>query len=97
MPPEHVETIRLALDQLAAAREARDAAIVAALLAGGSVREVAAVAGMSTTTIQQIGHAGGWPSKDYKRARAETRARNRAWQETLERGLAILRGEIHGD
>jgi hypothetical protein len=91
VPPEHAETIRMANQQLAAARVARDAAIAAALLAGGSVREVAAVAEMSTNTIFRIGKAGGWPTKEYLKARAETRAANKAWREMIERGLERLR------
>lgn len=76
VPPEHVETIQMAIAQVGAAYAARDAAITAALLAGGSVREVATLTGMSPTTIQKIGHAGGWPSKTQKAARAKLRQEN---------------------
>lgn len=68
--------------RLDAAREARDqaddefrSAVVAALKAGGSIREVAELSGLSTRTVQDWGHAGGWPTKAQKAARAEARER----------------------
>lgn len=42
------------------------AAVTAALLAGGSVREVARVSGLSPTTVEKYGRAGGWPSAEQK-------------------------------
>jgi uncharacterized protein YjcR len=59
------------------------AAVVAALLAGGSVRELAKFTGMSTNTIQSWGRAGGWPSEEFKAARAEARRRNREFAQAV--------------
>lgn len=44
------------------------AAVTAALLAGGSVREVAKISGMSPTTVEKYGRAGGWPSAEQRAA-----------------------------
>lgn len=49
------------------------AAVVAGLLAGGSIREMAALTGMSTATIQKWGRDGGWPSAEQKAERASRR------------------------
>lgn len=59
------------------------AAVVAALLADGSVREVAALTGLSTNTVNRWGKDGGWPSEAQKKARAEARERGRAMREYL--------------
>jgi hypothetical protein len=51
-------------DGLAARAEAQltmEQAVSDALKAGGSVREVAALSGLSGTTGQKYGHACGWP------------------------------------
>lgn len=42
------------------------AAVLAALLAGGSIREVAETAGISRSTCETWGHADGWPSTEQK-------------------------------
>lgn len=69
----------------------RDAAIVAALLAGGSVREVAKVAGMSPSQIQVIGHAGGWPSSSQRAARAEKRRQVEEFEDSLRAAEVVAR------
>ncbi|NKR61714.1 hypothetical protein GS907_24610 [Rhodococcus hoagii] len=78
-----------------AAREAAEAelraAVVAGLLAGGSVREVAALTGMSTNTIQRWGREGGWPSAEQKAERSAKRAENDAWQARLDAANRMLR------
>lgn len=81
--PEHAARIRAALKDIEQSKAERDAAIVAALKAGGSVREVAKVAGMSASQIQIIGHAGGWPSVEQRAARAEQRRQNKAFEDSL--------------
>lgn len=70
--------------RLAEARDAREkaddefrAAVVAALKANGSIREVAELSGLSTRTVQDWGHAEGWPTAAQKKARAEAKARRR--------------------
>lgn len=74
----------------AAEKELRDA-VVAALVAGGSVREVARVSGISVNTIERWGRAGGWPSAEQsarwakqKADRAALRARQAEARRRLE-------------
>lgn len=51
-------------------------AIVAALRAGGSYREVAGLAGKAVRTVELLGRAHGWPdAKEQKRRQAEADAR----------------------
>ena len=64
IPDAERERIVAALESRGAAEVELRAAVVAGLLAGGSVREVAGVTGMSTNTIQRWGHEGGWPSTE---------------------------------
>ena len=65
------------------AREERDAAIVAALKGGASLRQVADMSGMSTSRIKQIGNAGGWSGDDWHRARAAEQAERDRWKQDL--------------
>lgn len=83
--------------RILAAMRARDdaeaelrAAVVAGLLAGGSVREMAALTGMSTNTIQRWGREGGWPSAAQKAARAAVRAENDEWNARLDAAKRAL-------
>lgn len=62
----------------------RDQAIAAALKAGASVREVAAFTGLSTTTVQKIGHIHGWPTATQKRQRADAKAERDQWRHALD-------------
>lgn len=72
----HAEQQRLlaALKGKAAADEELKEAVAAALRAGGSVREVAKIAGLSTRTVQDWGRARGWPTPEML-ARIEARKR----------------------
>lgn len=76
-----------------AARLERDAAITAALKAGGSTREVAAVVSMSPAQVAVIGRKGGWPTKDQREARDKHKAEIAEWNVWLDRGLEALRAE----
>ncbi|MGH3804085.1 MAG: hypothetical protein ACRDTD_28915, partial [Pseudonocardiaceae bacterium] len=62
IPEAESSRILAALKSRAAAEVELRAAVVAGLRAGGSVREMAEVTGMSTNTIQRWGHDGRWPS-----------------------------------
>ena len=84
--------------RILAAMEARDsaevelrAAVVAGLLAGGSVREMADLTGMSTNTIQRWGREGGWPSTAQKAARAAHQEATDAFQARLDAANAALK------
>lgn len=63
VPSELVDRLIAAGEALAAAHEERDAAVVAALRAGASTREVAALVGISGPAVMHIGRAAGWPSE----------------------------------
>ncbi|MGU3587489.1 hypothetical protein ACLBYD_30675 [Rhodococcus sp. C26F] len=83
--------------RILAAMRARDdaetelrAAVVAGLLAGGSVREMADLTGMSTNTIQRWGREGGWPSPAQKAARAAKRAEVEDWDARIEAATRAL-------
>ena len=67
------------------------AAVVAGLLAGGSVREMADLTGMSTNTIQRWGREGGWPSAEQKADRAARQATTDAFQARLDAANAALK------
>jgi transposase len=69
---------------MVAAKIERDAAMVAALRAGASLREVAKAAGMSMSQTQTISKAGGWPdAKEIKRREAEQAEKDR-WNTMIE-------------
>lgn len=80
-PPPHEAADRLvrAMAGYSAARIERDQAIAAALNSGGSVRQVAKVAGMSPTQVQVIGRANGWPDAATLKQRADEEERRRRW------------------
>lgn len=73
------ERIVRAVEALAAAKVERDQALTDALKAGASVREVAAVSGMSERQVQTIGHNNGWPSPAQKKRWADEKAYRDAW------------------
>lgn len=73
-----------AVDALEAAKVERDAAMVGALKAGASVREVAAAAGMSVTQVQKIGHRDGWPTPAQKKKWAAEQAERDKWMALIE-------------
>lgn len=68
------------------------AAVTAALLAGGSVREVAKLAGMSPTTVEKYGRAGGWPSAEQRAAWEEDKQAGRDIRARLEVARKIIEG-----
>ena len=82
-PIEHAHRITAAVQALADAKVERDEAIADALKAGGSIREVAQFAGMSTRSIQLIGHANGWPTPKQVKAREEAAAERAKWDAYL--------------
>lgn len=75
IPPTQARRLADATRAREQADEEFRTAVVAALKAGGSIREVAELSGLSTRTVQDWGHAGGWPTKAQKAAREEARVR----------------------
>ncbi|WP_186328981.1 hypothetical protein [Prescottella equi] len=71
--PERARILAALAARNAAEAELR-AAVVANLLAGGSIREMAALTGMSTSTIQKWGRESSWPSTNQKSEWAAKRA-----------------------
>jgi transposase len=83
-PDDAAARLVAAMDGMKSALVERDQAVADALKAGGSVREVAAITGRSTTTIQKIGHDNGWPTPAMKRKWAEEKARRGEWMRLVE-------------
>lgn len=75
----HAERIAAAMAGMEAAKTERDEAVAAALKADLSVREVAAISGMSTATVQKIGHANGWPTPAQRKRWHDKKAADAAW------------------
>lgn len=75
IPPDDAQRLAAARDAKEAADDEFRSAVVDALKAGGSIREVAQLAEISTRTVQDWGHAGGWPTAEQKRARETARER----------------------
>ena len=83
-PEDAVARLVAAMQGVKDAYTERDQAVADALKAGGSVREVAAITGMSTTTIQKLGHDNGWPSEAQKRRWAAEKAERQRWVDLVE-------------
>lgn len=90
VPDEHAERLRQVRGLVAAAYAERDAAIVAALKAGGSIREVGKLVGLTTQVVSTIGHRGGWPTAAQKAAWEEEKRPGREWNEMIQRGIDEL-------
>lgn len=85
IPPDHQTQLRAAQEAAQAAQAGFRRAVVDALLAGASVREVAAFVDMSTNTIERWGREGGWPTAEQKAAREALLKKNREWRELMKR------------
>jgi hypothetical protein len=93
VPPELAKRLRLTAAVLADAKAMRDEAIVDALKAGGSMREVANLVGISQATVGSIGHKGGWPTEEQRAAwqsAKDQRIRFDATPEEIAAGLKEL-------
>ena len=76
IPAPQLDALLTAKTTATDAQEAYQQAVADALKAGGSVREVARVTGLSTSTVQAWGRARGWPTREQQEAWAENRAAN---------------------
>jgi len=81
VPAKHAARIVAAKHASVLAAAELRTAVVTALKAGASVREVAKVAGMSTNTVQRWGHDDGWPTEAQKREWARAREEREAMYE----------------
>lgn len=80
LTPAQVERLAAAMQGLQDAHRERDDAVASALKAGASVREVANFTGLSTSTVQKIGHMNGWPTATQKQRWADEKAERDAWR-----------------
>lgn len=90
VPEPEAERIRNALALRDEAQLQLELAVADALKAGGSVREVVNVSGLSNTTVQKYGRKHGWPTTGQ---RAEWERRQEAhdeWKARLEAAAAIV-------
>lgn len=69
--------------------EAYRQAVAEALKAGGSVREVARVTGLSTSTVQAWGRARGWPTPQQQEAWGENRGVRDEWDAKMAAAQAM--------
>jgi transposase len=75
VPDALADRLRAAVAAQSEAVEELHAAIAAALLAGGSVREVERISGVPRNTVERWGRRGGWPSAEQKAQWAEEKRR----------------------
>ena len=62
-----------------------------ALKAGGSVREVARVTGLSTNTVQRWGRERGWPTEAQRAGWSDEKASVDEFQSRIDAATAVLR------
>jgi hypothetical protein len=90
VPEPEGQRILDALALRAESQEQLEVAVADALKAGASVRELAAFAGLSVTTIQKYGRAHGWPTVEQKNAWDARRAERDEWQIRLDAANTML-------
>jgi hypothetical protein len=73
VPDKLAQRLIAAGEALEAARVERDAAVIAALRAGGSTREVGALVGLTGAAVHLIGKAHGWPDEQELQRRERMR------------------------
>jgi transposase len=104
IPDDHAQALTAALaerDQaqvdLDAATDRLRAAVTAALIAGGSVREVAAFTGLSRVTVEKWGRAGGWPSAEQRERWEAEKQANAEWRAKSEAARKFMKHMEGGD
>ena len=95
IPAPELAALLTAQQSATDAQEAYQAAVADALKAGGSVREVARVTGLSTSTVQAWGRARGWPTPEQSEAWGESRGVRDEWDARMKAAQAM--SEEHGD
>ncbi len=90
VPPSHEARLIRLRDQATTATTAFREAVADALKAGGSVREVAKVTGLSSRTVRIWGNERGWPTPEQKGAREARSAEIAAFNDMIERGTKEL-------
>ena len=90
VPEPDVQRIKAALALRDEAQQHVELAVANALKAGGSVREVAASTGISTTTVQKYGRAHGWPTSEQRAGWEAEQTRNDEFTARIEAATAVL-------
>ena len=90
MPEPDVQRIKAALALRDEAQQQVELSVADALKAGGSVREVSASTGISTTTVQKYGRAHGWPTDQQRAGWEAEHARNDEFTARIEAATAVL-------
>lgn len=90
VPEPERQRIVNALALRAQAQQQVELAVAGALKAGGSVREVSALSGLSGTTVQKYGHAHGWPTVEQRAGWEATKASQDEWAARLAAATAVL-------
>jgi hypothetical protein len=90
VPEPDVQRIKAAIVLRDEAQQQVELAVADALKAGGSVREVAASTGISTTTVQKYGRAHGWPTSEQRAGWEAEHARSDEFTARLEAATAVL-------
>lgn len=91
VPLVEAERILRAMRQMVDAKHERDAAILAALKAGASIREIGKVAGMSQSQIQIIAKDMGWPDRTEQARRDRVAAEKKQLDDLM---AAYVRGDV---
>lgn len=90
VPESEGQRIIAALALRSEAQKQLELAVAAALKAGGSVREVSALSGLSGTTIQKYGRAHGWPTAEQREGWEAQKASQDEWAARLAAAAAVL-------
>ena len=93
IPDAQLAALLTAKTTAAEAQEGYQQAVADALKAGGSVREVHRVTGLSTSTVQTWGRDRGWPTREQQEAWAENRGQRDEWEARLKTAQAMTMGD----
>jgi hypothetical protein len=89
IPEPQLSALLVAQHSATDADEAYQLAVADALKAGGSVREVGQVTGLSTSTVQKWGHAHGWPTSGQRKTWADEQAPRDEWAARMAAAKAL--------
>lgn len=84
VPEPHRTRLENLRTEIAELPERRDKAIADALKAGGSIRSVAELIGLTHSQVLTIGHANGWPTEEMKAQRQAAKERRQPWDNLVD-------------
>ena len=94
IPEPQMSALKAAQQSAADASEQYQLAVADALKAGGSIREVHDVTGLSTSTAQKWGRAHGWPTPGQRKQWADEQAPRDEWAAQLRAARAVLGDDL---